>query len=58
MPESRKLHDRYFKLAKAEGYVARSAYKLIENQREEAADPAGRPRAGPGLRARLVAPGG
>ena len=30
----RKLHDQYFKKAKAEGYLARSAYKLIElNQR-------------------------
>jgi len=26
----RKLHDRYFKQAKAEGYLARSAYKLAE----------------------------
>lgn len=26
----RVLHDRYFKQAKAEGYLARSAYKLIE----------------------------
>ncbi|MDQ7013909.1 MAG: RlmE family RNA methyltransferase [Planctomycetota bacterium] len=26
----RVLHDKYFKLAKAEGYVARSAYKLLE----------------------------
>jgi 23S rRNA (uridine2552-2'-O)-methyltransferase len=26
----RKLHDQYFKMAKAEGYVARSAYKLKE----------------------------
>lgn len=26
----RKLHDRYFKQAKAEGYLARSAYKLTE----------------------------
>ncbi|MBK7404226.1 MAG: hypothetical protein IPJ41_06230 [Phycisphaerales bacterium] len=26
----RKLHDRYFKQAKAEGYLARSAYKLLE----------------------------
>jgi 23S rRNA (uridine2552-2'-O)-methyltransferase len=26
----RTLHDRYFKQAKAEGYLARSAYKLIE----------------------------
>ena len=26
----RKLHDKYFKQAKREGYVARSAYKLIE----------------------------
>jgi len=30
MPQPRKLHDRFFKQAKAEGYVARSAYKLIE----------------------------
>src|SRR5262245_59660180 len=30
MPQPRKLHDRYFKQAKAEGYVARCAYKLIE----------------------------
>lgn len=29
MPK-RKLHDEYFKKAKAEGYLARSAYKLIE----------------------------
>lgn len=26
----RVLHDKYFKLAKAEGYLARSAYKLLE----------------------------
>lgn len=30
MAQPRKLHDRYFKQAKAEGYLARSAYKLIE----------------------------
>lgn len=30
VPQPRKLHDRFFKQAKAEGYVARSAYKLIE----------------------------
>ncbi|GJQ29193.1 MAG: 23S rRNA (uridine(2552)-2'-O)-methyltransferase [Phycisphaerae bacterium] len=30
MPRPRQLHDRYFKQAKAEGYAARSAYKLIE----------------------------
>ncbi|MDX2131172.1 MAG: RlmE family RNA methyltransferase [Planctomycetota bacterium] len=30
MPQPRKLHDRYFKQAKEEGYVARSAYKLLE----------------------------
>jgi 23S rRNA (uridine2552-2'-O)-methyltransferase len=30
MPQPRKLHDRYFKQAKADGYVARSAYKLTE----------------------------
>ena len=32
MPKPRKLHDRYFKQAKREGYVARSAYKLFEVQ--------------------------
>lgn len=30
MPRPRELHDEYFKRAKAEGYVARSAYKLME----------------------------
>jgi 23S rRNA (uridine2552-2'-O)-methyltransferase len=30
MPQPRKLHDKFFKQAKAEGYAARSAYKLIE----------------------------
>ncbi len=30
MAQPRKLHDKYFKQAKAEGYVARSAYKLLE----------------------------
>ncbi len=30
MPQPRKLHDEFFKKAKAEGYVARSAYKLLE----------------------------
>ncbi|MFZ4430605.1 MAG: SAM-dependent methyltransferase, partial [Phycisphaerales bacterium] len=30
MAQPRKLHDQYFKLAKAEGYLARSAYKLKE----------------------------
>jgi len=30
MPAPRKLHDRYFRQAKAEGYAARSAYKLIQ----------------------------
>ncbi len=32
MPAPRKLHDEYFLRAKAEGYVARSAYKLLEVQ--------------------------
>ncbi len=32
MPQPRKLHDRFFKQAKAEGYLARSAYKLKEIQ--------------------------
>ncbi len=30
MPQPRKLHDEFFKKAKAEGYLARSAYKLLE----------------------------
>jgi 23S rRNA (uridine2552-2'-O)-methyltransferase len=30
MAQPRKLHDRFFKQAKAEGYLARSAYKLKE----------------------------
>ncbi|MBL8963248.1 MAG: RlmE family RNA methyltransferase [Phycisphaeraceae bacterium] len=30
MARPRKLHDEYFKRAKADGYLARSAYKLIE----------------------------
>jgi len=30
VPRPRQLHDRYFKQAKREGYVARSAYKLLE----------------------------
>ena len=29
----RKLHDKYFKMAKSEGYAARSAYKLLEIQK-------------------------
>jgi len=33
MGQHRKLHDRYFKRAKREGYLARSAYKLLEIQR-------------------------
>lgn len=32
MAQPRKLHDEYFKRAKAEGYLARSAYKLLEIQ--------------------------
>jgi len=32
MPKPRRLHDAYFKQAKAEGYLARSAYKLKEIQ--------------------------
>lgn len=32
MAKPRILHDEYFKKAKAEGYVARSAYKLLEIQ--------------------------
>lgn len=32
MAQARKLHDRFFKQAKAEGYLARSAYKLKEIQ--------------------------
>lgn len=30
MSEKRKLHDKYFKMAKRDGYLARSAYKLLE----------------------------
>ena len=30
MPRGRVLHDRYFRQAKREGYLARSAYKLLE----------------------------
>jgi 23S rRNA (uridine2552-2'-O)-methyltransferase len=33
VPRPRKLHDRYFRQAKAEGYAARSAYKLLEINR-------------------------
>lgn len=32
VPKERKLHDQFFKKAKAEGYAARSAYKLKEIQ--------------------------
>jgi len=32
MPQPRKLHDEFFLRAKAEGYAARSAYKLLEIQ--------------------------
>jgi len=32
MAQPRKLHDKYFLMAKAEGYLARSAYKLKEIQ--------------------------
>ncbi len=33
MAQQRKLHDKYFRLAKREGYLARSAYKLLEIQK-------------------------
>lgn len=36
MPQPRKLHDEFFKRAKAEGYAARSAYKLLEIQDKRA----------------------
>ncbi|MEZ6317974.1 MAG: RlmE family RNA methyltransferase [Phycisphaerales bacterium] len=36
MPRPRQLHDRYFKQAKREGYVARSAYKLLEINEKKA----------------------
>ncbi|MBL8763439.1 MAG: RlmE family RNA methyltransferase [Phycisphaerae bacterium] len=36
MAQPRKLHDRFFKLAKAEGYLARSAYKLKQIQERRA----------------------
>jgi 23S rRNA (uridine2552-2'-O)-methyltransferase len=35
MPKPRKLHDEFFKKAKSEGYVARSAYKLLEIQEKK-----------------------
>ncbi len=35
MPKPRQLHDAYFKQAKAEGYLARSAYKLKEIQEKK-----------------------
>ncbi len=31
-PRKRELHDAYFRKAKEEGYVARSAYKLLQIQ--------------------------
>lgn len=40
MPPRRELHDKYFKLAKAEGYAARSAYKLKQiNERRRILSP-------------------
>ena len=33
MAKQRKLHDKYFKMAKRDGYAARSAYKLLEIQK-------------------------
>ena len=43
MPKPRKLHDQFFKQAKAEGYLARSAYKLLEiNERKKLIKPGGR----------------
>ena len=35
MPKPRILHDEYFKLAKEKGYVARSAFKLLEIQEKK-----------------------
>jgi len=35
MPRPRELHDKFFKLAKQEGYAARSAYKLLEIQERQ-----------------------
>lgn len=43
MPQRRELHDAYFRKAKAEGYLARSAYKLIQiNQRKKIIRPGDR----------------
>lgn len=40
VPRRRQIHDRYFKQAKAEGYLARSAYKLKEiNERRRILGP-------------------
>lgn len=38
---SRILHDSFFKQAKKEGYIARSAYKLMEIQRKHKVIPSG-----------------
>ena len=38
---SRKLQDVFFKKAKAEGYLARSAYKLLELQKQHRIIPSG-----------------
>ena len=38
---SRILHDAFFKQAKKEGYIARSAYKLMEIQRKHKVIPTG-----------------
>ena len=38
---SRKLQDAFFKRAKAEGYLARSAYKLLELQKQHQIIPSG-----------------
>jgi 23S rRNA (uridine2552-2'-O)-methyltransferase len=43
VPKPRKLHDQFFKKAKSEGYLARSAYKLLEiNDRKKLIKPGGR----------------
>jgi 23S rRNA (uridine2552-2'-O)-methyltransferase len=43
VPQPRKLHDQFFKKAKSEGYLARSAYKLLEiNDRKKLLKPGGR----------------
>ena len=57
MAQRRRLHDRYFKQAKAEGYLARSAYKLKQIEERKRIIRKG-DRAGPGARELAAGRGG